>query len=508
MKRILLITADQLRADCLACMGHPIVKTPNIDALAADGVLFRRHYNNAVPCGPSRASLLTGMYPTNHRMITNGTPLDSSFTNVALEMRKGGYDPTLFGYTDITPDPRFLPADDPRLTTYEGVLPGFTVAQAFPEHSLDWAAYLRRQGYAVEAPGYGIYAPENPDDGRGLSAQPSVFRAEHSETAWLMDKVIDHLEFAGDHPFFIHASFLRPHPPFIAPEPYNDLYRDAELPDRVCARTPDEERAQHPAIGYFQDYPSLDNFLKGVEDRPLSDLGDEDFRQIKATYLALITEVDDHIGRLVSFLKEKGIYEDTIIVLTSDHGEQMGDHGLMGKVSYFEKSYHIPLIVKGGPDFEPGRVVDQFTEAVDIMPTLLDLCGLPVPHQCDGRSLVPLLAGETPEDWREFVCGQVDFRNVVTKKAERGFRLRSDQCAALWLRDDRYKYIHFSGLPAALYDLNEDPGELKNLADDPAHMTVLLEYAQKLLTWRMVNSYGALDRMAVSAKGIVVDPDL
>ena len=508
MKRVLLITIDQTRADYLACMGHPFVKTPNIDALAADGVLFTRHYNNAVPCGPSRASLLTGMYPTNHRMITNGTPLDASFTNIAKEMRKGGYDSTLFGYTDITPDPRFLPADDPSLTTYEGVLPGFTVAQAFPEHSLDWAAYLKSQGYEVKEAGYGIYAPENPHDGRGLSAQPTVFRAEHSETAWLMDKVIGHLEFAGKDPFFIHASFLRPHPPFISPEKYSGLYRAADIPAPVRAETPADEQAQHPAVGFFQDYVSLKNFLVGVEDRPLSDLSDEDFRQIRATYLALITEVDDHIGRLVSALKKQGIYEETIIILTSDHGEQMGDHGLLGKASYFEKSFHIPLIIKDDTGENRGRVLDCFTEAVDIMPTILDLCGRSIPHQCDGRSLKPLLGGTVPEGWREYVCGQIDFRNVITKKAERRFGLRSDQCAALWLRDDRYKYVHFSGLPAAFYDLSEDPGETRNLAGDPAYAGIMLDYAQKLLTWRMVHAYGALDRMAVSPEGIVEDPDL
>ncbi|RED44843.1 alkaline phosphatase family protein [Aestuariispira insulae] len=507
MKRVLLITIDQTRADSLACMGHPAVKTPHMDALAADGVLFRKHYNNAVPCGPSRASLLTGMYPTNHRMITNGTPLDASFTNIALEMRKAGYDPMLFGYTDTTPDPRYLPPDDPSLTTYEGPLPGFTVAQAFPEHSLDWAAYLKRMGYDVTEPGYGIYAPANPDDGKGLSAQPSVFKAEDSETAWLMDKVIDHLEFAGDAPFFVHASFLRPHPPFIAPEPYCDLYRDVTLPKPVGAKTVADERAQHPAIGFFQEYVSLSNFLKGVEDRPLRDLTEEDFQQIKATYLALITEVDHHIGRLVQSLKEKGIYEDTTIILTSDHGEQMGDHGLLGKASIFEKSFHIPLMIKGGRRAARGVQVDHFTEAVDIMPTILDLCGLEIPHQCDGRSLVPFLKGVEADGWRDHACGQIDFRNVITKKAERKFGLRSDQCAALWIRDEHYKYIHFSGLTAILYDLVEDPDETRNLAGDPAYAPVMLKYAQKLLTWRMVHAYGALDGMMVSLGGVVVDPD-
>src|SRR3954468_11746910 len=131
---VLFICADQWRGDCLAALGHPVVKTPNLDALAADGVLFRNHFAQATPCGPSRTSLLTGLYLMNHRSGRNGTPLDARHTNLALEARKGGYDPALFGYTDTTPDPREHHPNDPALTAYdEGVLPGFRTALHLPE---------------------------------------------------------------------------------------------------------------------------------------------------------------------------------------------------------------------------------------------------------------------------------------------------------------------------------------------------------------------------------------
>ena len=143
---ILLITADQWRGDTVGAAGHPLVRTPNIDALAAEGTFFRRHYANASPCGPSRASLLTGLYPHNHRSIRNGTPLEVRFTNIALEARKAGYDPVLFGYTDSAADPRELPPGDPRLETYEGVLPGFTVGQRMAEDSKPWLASLLQGG--------------------------------------------------------------------------------------------------------------------------------------------------------------------------------------------------------------------------------------------------------------------------------------------------------------------------------------------------------------------------
>src|SRR5215470_2780914 len=141
---ILFITADQWRADCLGAVGHPVVRTPNLDRLAADGVSFRRHFAQAAPCGPSRASLYTGMYLMNHRSVLNGTPLDARHTNVALVARTLGYEPALFGYTDSSIDPRTVPADDPRLRSYEGVLPGFDPIVNDPEldGSREWAAWL------------------------------------------------------------------------------------------------------------------------------------------------------------------------------------------------------------------------------------------------------------------------------------------------------------------------------------------------------------------------------
>ena len=146
---VLYITVDQWRGDCLGVAGHPVVQTPNLDRLAAEGVLFRRHFAQAAPCGPSRASLHTGQYLMNHRSVLNGTPLDARFTNVALEARSRGYDPVLFGYTDASPDPRVLAADDPRLLTYEGVLPGFRAVVDLNEQLEPWGAWLRTQGYDV-----------------------------------------------------------------------------------------------------------------------------------------------------------------------------------------------------------------------------------------------------------------------------------------------------------------------------------------------------------------------
>ena len=150
-RNVLLITVDQWRGDCLSSVGHPVVKTPSLDALAAGGVLFANHWANAAPCGPSRACLYTGMYMQNHRSVMNGTPLDARFTNVALEARRVGYDPVLFGYTDTSVDPRTVPAGDPRTMTYEGILPGFSaiVHDSAGEGGVQWGKWLAEHGIDV-----------------------------------------------------------------------------------------------------------------------------------------------------------------------------------------------------------------------------------------------------------------------------------------------------------------------------------------------------------------------
>ncbi len=156
---ILFITCDQWRGDCLSAAGHPVVRTPNADALAAEGVMFTRHFAGAAPCSPARACIYTGLYQMNNRVCRNGTPLDARHDNMALAARRLGYEPTLFGYTDTSPDPRFYAPDDPVLRTYEGVLPGFTARQKLPEHQKPWLSWLKARGIDSSAGYPDIHKP-------------------------------------------------------------------------------------------------------------------------------------------------------------------------------------------------------------------------------------------------------------------------------------------------------------------------------------------------------------
>lgn len=459
---VLLITCDQWRGDCLSTAGHLQVKTPNADALAAEGVLFKRHYGGAAPCSPARACLYTGLYQMNNRVCRNGTPLDARHGNIALAARSVGYDPTLFGYTDVSLDPRQLAAGDPRLHSYEGVLPGFTVRQLLPEHQKQWLSWLKQQGIDASAGSPDIHRPVGEADG-AVTEAPPVYSKDQTPTAFLAGEFMRWLgEQEEAAPWFAHLSFISPHPPFIVPEPYNTRYDPADGPAFHRAESWRAESQGHPYIAYDLGRQNRARFRPGATGK-VHDWSEDDFRRIRAIYYGMISEVDAQLGRLWQALKTEGAWDNTIIVLTSDHAEMMGDHFMLGKGGYFDGSYHIPLIIRDPRHRKAaGSTVDRFTEAVDILPTLIDLLGVaPEPH-LDGCSLKPFLSGGTPAVWRDAAHWEFDFRSVADGEAERHFGLTSRQCNLAVIRTQKFKYVHFGGgLPPLLFDMENDPGELR-----------------------------------------------
>ncbi|MGI8757630.1 MAG: sulfatase-like hydrolase/transferase, partial [Acidimicrobiales bacterium] len=381
------MTVDQWRGDCLSAAGHPVVATPNLNRLAASGVRFANHWSVTAPCGPSRASLLTGLYVMHHRSVANGTPLDDRFTNVAREARAVGYDPTLFGYTDTSVDPRTVTdPDDPRLRDYEGVLPGFTPEVVLTGRRMEpWLAWLGRRGIDVPADPSELFEPiagyPGADD-HAASWAPSRFPASCTETAFLTGSVLEWLDRRDDaKPWFAHVSYIRPHPPYRAPEGYHDRYDPDDGPPFRRNADRDAEVVLHPihALGIHHAGCPTD---------------EAEARQLRATYWANMAEVDDQLGRLLDGLDERGLTEETLVVLTSDHGDQMGDHWLVEKLGWWDESYHVPLIVadpRPEADASRGLVVEAFTESVDVMPTLCSWIGTEVPMACDGRALQPFL---------------------------------------------------------------------------------------------------------------------
>jgi arylsulfatase A-like enzyme len=489
---VLYITVDQWRGDCLSSLGHPVVQTAALDRLASRGVLFARHWANIAPCGPSRATLHTGMYAQNHRSVLNGTPLDDRFTNTAREAHRAGLEPVLFGYTDTSLDPRTVAADDPRLSSYEEVLPGFEAVAFNPESagSPGWLAWLAGKGVDLPQSAAELYHPIEGYPGaadHGASWAPTRFPAELSETAYLVDEFRSWLDRRDDdRPWLAHLSFVRPHPPYRNPEGYHDVYDPDEGDPFRGFASRDDEVASHPL-------PGMAIGLPGVG----CPTDERDRRQLRATYWGAMREVDDRLGELFDWLEASGALADTLVVLTSDHGDQMGDHWLVQKLGYWDESYHVPLIVvdpRSAADATRGSVVQHVTEHVDVLPTLCEWMGVEVPLQCDGRPLQPFLHGTdpgTPTPWRTEAHWEWDFRDPATHLPEDLLGLTMEQCAMTVVRDERYKYVHFAAppsvIPPLLFDLVADPGQTVNLAADPASAGIRAEYAERMLRWRVTH---------------------
>ena len=275
-----------------------------------------------------------------------------------------------------------------------------------------------------------------------------------------------------------HLSLLRPHPPFAVPAPYHQHHDPQHMPVPLRQETADQEATQHPLLDYFinqSKFRAADEIRQNQQDQ--------------VNYYGLIEEVDENLGRLFDHMKACGQWDDTLILFTSDHGEQLGDHWLWSKQGFFDQSYHIPLIVRdprSEADSTRGTLVGEFTENVDIMPTLLDWLDLQVPTQCDGYSLLPFIRdAETPNGWRTEVHWEYDFRDVRDKSAEKYLGITMHQCNLSVIRSRKHKYVHFSNLPPIFYDLENDPGEFVNQAENPEYQSLVLEYAQKMLSWKM-----------------------
>ena len=466
---VLLVTLDQFRGDCLSVAGHPVVQTPNLDRLAGNGVRLARHYSQASPCGPGRACLYTGTYQLNNRVVGNGTPLDFRFDNVARAARRAGYTPTVFGYADQGIDPRTATGpDDIRLSTYQGFPPGFDVGLDLPDEQDAWCAWLEGLGYDV------------PDGDTALATEPDR-PAEHGVSAFLSDAVIAWLE-RQDGPWFAHASFWRPHPPYAAAGDWSRAYDpDALAPPRTppgrdmpfCGRlaalaAPDDERA---------------------------------LRALQAQYLGMISDVDAQLGRVLDTLQTLGMWDDTLVVVTSDHGEQLGDQGTLGKGGPFESSYHILGIVRDPRHPEAhGSFVTHFTENVDLFPTVCEAIGIEVPAQCDGMPLTPFLRGEQPPWWRDAAHWEYDWRWEYIYRGPHPWpwdrRLEAKHLSVL--RSESTAYVQYGDGQWRCFDLGADPG----WGTESTDAAVVLEHAQAMLTWRSRHTDRTLSDMLLYDGGI------
>ncbi len=489
---ILFIMVDQLRFDYLGCTGHPSIKTPNIDALAAQGVRFDRSYVQSPLCGPSRMSTLTGRYCHSHGATWNGTPLRAGEMTMGDHLREAGMDAILCGKTHAMPDMKGMKrlGIDPESKIGSRITQvGFDVWErmdgefphGLPNLKSTYQDYLRANGYESDNPWHDFANSGEDEDGNILSgwqlkssSAPARIDKKHSETAWLTSRAIDFLDQASDDPWCLHLSYIKPHWPYVAPAPYHNMYGPDDI--QPVVRSEDELENPHPVLEAFQSKRVGKAFSR------------EDVRQaVIPAYMGLISEIDDHIGRLMAHLDKLGKRDNTLIVFTSDHGDYLGDHWLGEKELFHDASVRVPLIVvdpSKEADATRGTVSDALVEAIDFAPTFVDYAGgTPQSHILEGHSLRPLVLGQT-ERVREVAISEYDYS---FKSARRSLNQPIKDCRLAMIFDGRFKLIHAEGFRPMLFDQESDPNELLDLGDNPDHANTCERLMAELNGWYRLN---------------------
>lgn len=506
---MLLVTFDQWRADHLGALGSPLPITPNVDALAAHGVTFAGHYSATAPCGPSRTSMLTGRHLMGHRAVNNGTPLSAELPTLPRLMQDAGYDPVLFGYTDTTLDPRLLAPDDPRRSSWEQPMPGFRAGRATGDDvgvnvdtaAATWLAWMAERGHPFDDVWSAYGVADLPDSESAMADRPAPYPAELSPAAHLTDETIDYVRGRRE-PWFAHLTYLQPHPPFVLPEEWFGFIdpNDVGAPNRLADRA--AESAIHPLLATFLSIPQLTE---------PDEWGNARWR---ATYASMVAEVDHQFGRLLDVLDADGQADDTLVIVTSDHGEQLGDHWLRHKLGWFPESYHVPLVMRwpaaqrtadGAPP--QAATVRSFTGHVDLLPTILDAVSQPegegaptsrpaLEEQLDGASLLGHLTGNpAAAPQRRAAHWEWDFRDPQHRLPEAALGLGLDRCSLVARRSDDWLTVTFSGaptMPPLAFELTTDPGCHVDRSGDPDVAPALLDATRDTLAWRLRNTRGPL----------------
>ena len=489
IRNVLFIMCDQLRWDYLSCYGHPTLATPHIDNLAKRRVRFAAAYVQSAVCVPSRMSYYTGRYVSSHGSTWNYVPLSVVQRTLGDFLEAAGLDAVLAGKTHVIPDRLGLQrfGMDPESTRGRRYLEGGFVemdrydGHAPPGAESGYADYLRSKGYESDDPWSDFAIGALDEEGKfatGWLLRNAHLAARvdrnHSETAYMTDRALDFVRAKGDQPWVLHLSYVKPHWPLLAPAPYNDLYRDADTGPIIAVSA--ETRPPHPVLAAY----------RTAHEDCLSYAQESVVRHVRPTYMGLIKEVDDNLGRLMAELEQLGRLDDTLIIFCSDHGDQLGDHGLGEKELFYEQAVRTPLIVvdpRAAADSTRGTAESRFVEAIDVLPTILDALGLPQPdHLLEGRSLVPLLHGAHVENWRDCVFSELDY---AFRDARRALNRGPDECYAWMVRNARWKYVHYQGLRPQLFDMQEDPQELHDLGADPIFATVRGELKDRLADWLM-----------------------
>jgi arylsulfatase A-like enzyme len=434
---LLFITNDQHRADCLGVAGNRVIRTPVMDQLAREGVLFESNFVQCPQCVPSRSAIHTGRYPHVNRTPGNQYRLPDNEETLASILNRHGYTTAAVG------DEPFAPTN---------AMGGF---QKLYSSDPEYKAFLAKAGWGAKA------AEHRERLKSGFEAHPVPWPEEMDETAYFARRAVDFAKEVKDRPFFLHVNFRRPHHPFDPPAPFDRMYEGASFP---ASHRRDGEMKNKP--------PSHAQWLESSNGFDLRRMTDKDLQRIKSYYYGMISLNDKYIGRMLESLTQLGVADRTIVVVTADHGEMLGDHGLLFKAGYmYDEVLRTPLIIRAPGKLPAGRRVSGMTEGIDIMPTILELLGFRPAERVQGKSLLSLIEG----------------------KASGREEIHSEFPGTKAIRTADWKLVHYLRAPyGELYNLREDPHELYNLYDDPAYANAKAEMKSRLADWLIESEDPAL----------------
>ncbi|MEN8228123.1 MAG: arylsulfatase [Bacteroidota bacterium] len=438
---IIFIMTDQHRGDALGCMGNEAIITPHLDQIAADGVTFVNGYSSVPSCTPARAGLLTGLSPWNHGMLGYGRVARKYTYEMPQMLKEAGY------YTFGIGKMHWFPQK--ALHGFHGTLvdeSGRVEQDGFVSDYRDW--------FKQNAPG------QDPDkSGIGWNDHAAgVYRLKEElhPTYWTGKKAIELIEkYDLNKPLFLKVSFARPHSPYDPPQRYLDMYEDVEIPQ--------------PFIGDWCHH--LDS-IQGEHNAAFSNFGANHAEKSRKHYYANITFIDDMVEEIIQALKEKGMYENSIICFTADHGDMLGDHHHWRKTYAYEGSANIPYLFKW-PDgingkLARGKKLENPVELRDFLPTFLDAAGVNIPEEMDGMSLLDLIR-DPHSNWRPYI----DLEHATCYSKENYW------CA---LTDGTWKYIWFlSSGKEQLFNLKKDPGEETELSEKDKYQDTLESWRRSMI---------------------------
>ena len=436
---ILLIHADQHRYDCLGAYGNKEIKTPHLDELANDSTVYENSFCSYPVCTPSRYSLLSGQYVYQHCGRSNRCTLKPDLPSLPRILKDNSYRTTAVGKMHFTPTYLDIGFQDMRLAEQDGG----------GRYEDDYHAWLLSEGIIDRMDMIDqihTFRKDAPAEyWNNFGALPSDLDEKHHSTTWIAEQSIDCISEWKEGGNFLMTGFIKPHHPFDPPYPWADMYKPEDL--SILAGWTDDLIHNDSGNGYFKN----------------STLSEEKLKRIMALYYASISQIDHQVGRMIKLLKDKGIYDNTIIIYTSDHGDYLGyHHRILKSDRLFDPLAKVPLIVKFPQNKNQAKRDARLVNNIDILPTLLSLCNIELPENLSGKNL------NDDNEQHEYIFSETEDGSMLRSKTKK-LLLHKDQSQSMF------------------FDLENDPFELTNLIDDPKQENDIRVFMKELAKYPNIN---------------------